>query len=87
MECRFDKDCEKKCLKLANHKSKCSKGLCLYNKNNSKSKCQNGGQIISTFMYGRFYTSCICPETFIGRHCEIPNEMKASELRTFDLSY
>ena len=52
-ECKYDNDCKKKCLSFNYHKSQCLSGLCQYVKKNSETLCQNGGQITSTFMYGR----------------------------------
>ena len=62
--------------------------MCIY-KNNTKSKtiCENGGQIASYFSLGRTITACICPENFIGLFCQIPNEMKPCDSRTFELTY
>ena len=87
IECKGDMDCKNNCLKLSNHKINCSNGICRYIQNNSKILCQNGGQIASYFMYGRLYTTCICPKKFIGTLCQISNEMNSSNLKTFDLVY
>ena len=89
IECKVDKDCKSKCLSLPYHKIKCnsSNGLCQYNKKDSKTLCQNGGQMTSYFSLGRLHNACICPENFIGLYCQIPNEMKQNNLRTFDLVY
>lgn len=87
IECAVNNDCEKKCIQLKHHESECLTGLCRYVKKDFKTFCQNEGQITSTFRYGRFFMACICPENFIGFNCQIPNEMKSSYLRTFELSY
>ena len=88
IECKTDSDCSIKCLPLNYHISKCLTGLCQYTtESKEKSLCQNGGQITSSFKYGRLLTACICPENFIGLYCQTPNEMKASYSRTFELLY
>ena len=88
IDCRVDRECTATCLPLNYHTSKCITGFCHYiPTSKEKSLCQNGGQITSTFEYGRLLTSCICPENFIGLFCQTPNEMKPSYLRTFELVY
>ena len=86
-ECKTDNDCKTKCLHFEYHKNMCVSGLCKYVKRNSRNLCQNGGQITSTFMFGRLITACICPENYIGLYCQIPNEMNSSYSRTFNLLY
>ena len=85
LECKNDDECKNKCLKMNTHKIKCSQGLCTYIPRYSI--CENGGQISSYFNYGRTIIACICPENFIGLRCQIPNEMKSSESRTFEIIY
>lgn len=85
VECNNDSDCQSNCLTYKNHKRKCSNGLCIYN--NSKTLCENGGQIASYFSFGRIINGCICPESFIGQFCQIPNKMKPGDSRTFDIIY
>lgn len=87
IECKEDVDCEKGCLAFDYHQSKCFTGLCHYIKRDSKTFCQNGGQITSTFFLGRLATACNCPEDYIGLFCQIRNEMNSSYSRTFKLFY
>ena len=92
VECKNDTDCKNNCIQITNYQKRvCISGLCQYVKKSSKTPlCQNGGQMttkMSTFMYGRLITSCICPENYIGLYCQIPNEMKSSYTRTFELLY
>lgn len=88
IECRVDNNCTAKCLPLNYHTTKCLNGLCQYMaESKEKSLCQNGGQITSTFEYGRLLTACICPENFIGLYCQTPNEMMSSYLRTFKITF
>ena len=85
IECKNDADCENGCLPFSYHTSQCLTGLCQYVKRDAETYCQNGGQITSTFLYGRLVTACNCPENYIGLFCQIPNEMNRSYSRTFKL--
>ena len=88
-ECKNNRDCKEKCKRLGYHKIRCISGLCRYferNNNNSQSICQNGGRVTSTFMLGRFLTSCLCTDNFIGLYCQIPNEMKSLDPSAFQLT-
>ena len=87
IECKRDADCDKKCLNFKHHSNKCLTGLCQYINNNNSLICKNGGEVTSYFMYGRLYSTCICPENYIGLYCQIPNEMNSSYSRTFQLFY
>lgn len=88
IECNHNFDCHINCIYYKDHKTKCLNGLCVYKKQNSKTTlCENGGQIASYFSLGRTITTCICPENFIGPFCQIPNQMKPSESRTFEITY
>ena len=78
VECDSDSDCLNLCAENGNSKSECINGFCayVYNERENKTFCQNGGAPISYFYRGQFkYEGCICPPTFIGRFCEIPNKM------------
>ena len=76
VECDKDSDCLNLCADSGN-KSECINGFCAYvYDNDDDTFCQNGGTPVSYFFRGRFnYTGCICPATFIGRFCDIPNKM------------
>ena len=86
IECDHNSDCHSKCIYYYTRKTSCINGMCGY-KNNTKSMCENGGQIASYFSLGRTITACICPDNFIGPFCQIPNEMKPSDSRIFDIIY
>lgn len=74
IECDKDSDCQKLCAENGN-KRECINGFCAY-VYNTDTLCQNGGTPVSYFFKGRFnYLGCICPPTFIGRFCDIPNKM------------
>lgn len=64
----------------------CINGLCRYKFDTETSPCQRNGIPISHFYLGRNFISCVCPDNFIGRRCEIPNEMNPSKTnKTFNL--
>lgn len=72
VECDEDSDCLNACAGSSN--SRCIEGFCA--SYDDASFCQNGGIPVSYFNEGDFdYAGCICPETFIGRFCQIENNM------------
>lgn len=73
VECDRDADCHSLCA-AARGGSQCTNGFCAYVEESYT--CQNGGIPVSYFHRGHFnYTGCICPLNFIGRFCDVPNNM------------
>ena len=85
VECNHNFDCDSKCKIYRNYKATCFNGICAYR--NDKTICENGGQVVTYFTYGRNTTGCICPENFIGQFCQIRNEMKPADSKSFDIYY
>ena len=75
VECDSNSVCQSMCLPINNNQAYCSSnGICVYNTNDTP--CVNGGSPIYSFSFSRNLISCICPEAFIGRFCQIPNLMR-----------
>lgn len=73
VECDEDSDCLNAC---AGGDSQCINGFCAYVYEKDNTFCQNGGIPVSYFHAGYFnYAGCICPPAFIGRFCDIPNNV------------
>ena len=75
IECKEDKQCSKYCKDIIGYnKATCQNGICKHTQS-SETSCQNGGIMATYFSYGRNYTTCMCPDEYLGDYCEIPNEM------------
>ena len=77
IECDTDMDCQKICIpENQDHtrQAKClpNTGFCQY----QYDECLNDGIPTNYFSRGRIIWGCICTEEFIGRYCQIPNQMK-----------
>ena len=94
LECNSNKDCSSKyCIKLEGYdKAICKNGLCKYvlpaqssSSSSSTTLCHNGGILTSFFSYGRNYTTCICPDQYLGNFCEIKNEMARASDKSIEI--